>query len=102
MKFPKKTKATAMVVVAEIQEDTGNPALNSYRNMQSTLGSFYQDNNSETMELRRQLDELKEQLAEKDVPKPATVDDQLALMEKSYEMAAKYLPQKYKYPETPA
>src|SRR5690606_24011000 len=37
----------------------GNPALNSYRNMQSTLGSFYQDDNAETMELRRQLDEMK-------------------------------------------
>ncbi|CAI9685577.1 conjugative transposon protein TraM [Elizabethkingia anophelis] len=71
----------------------GNPALSSYRNMQSTLGNFYQDDNSETMELRRQLDELKEQLAERDIPKPTTVDDQLALMEKSYQMAAKYLPQ---------
>ena len=70
----------------------GNPALNSYRNMQSTLGSFYNDDNSETMELRRQLDELKEQLAEKDVPAVTTVDDQLKLMEKSYQMAAKYLP----------
>jgi len=69
-----------------------NPAVNSYRNMQRTLSSFYQDDNSETAELRRQLDELKEQLAEKDVPKPVTVDDQIALMEKSYEMAAKYLP----------
>ncbi|MGX1752868.1 conjugative transposon protein TraM [Sphingobacterium sp. NPDC055346] len=72
---------------------SGNSTLNSYRNAQSTLGSFYQDNNSETMELRRQLDELKEQLAEKDVPRATTVDDQLALMEKSYQMAAKYLPQ---------
>ena len=71
----------------------GNPALSSYRNMQSTLGSFYQDNNSETMELRRQVDEMKAKLAEKDVPPVATVDDQLKLMEKSYEMAAKYLPQ---------
>lgn len=70
----------------------GNPALHSYRNMQSTLGNFYQDDNAETMELRRQLDELKEQLAEQNVPKPVTVDDQIALMEKSYEMAAKYLP----------
>ncbi|MGV2528314.1 UNVERIFIED_CONTAM: conjugative transposon protein TraM, partial [Bacillus thuringiensis] len=41
---------------------------------------------------RKQLDELKEKLAEKDVPKSVTVDDQLALMEKSYQMAAKYLP----------
>lgn len=81
---------------------SGNSALNSYRNAQSTLGSFYQDNNSETMELRRQLDELKEQLAEKDVPKAATIDDQLALMEKSYEMAAKYLPTGTSTPEAPA
>lgn len=71
----------------------GNTALNSYRNAQSTLGSFYQDNNSETMELRKQVDELKAKLSEKDVPPVATVDDQLKLMEKSYEMAAKYLPQ---------
>lgn len=69
-----------------------NPALNSYRNMQNTLGSFYQDDNSETMELRRQLDELKEQLAEKNIPAASTVDDQLKLMEKSYQMAVKYLP----------
>ncbi|WP_348797879.1 conjugative transposon protein TraM [Flavobacterium adhaerens] len=69
-----------------------NHGLNSYRNTQSALSSFYQDNNSETMELRRQLDEMKEKLAEKDVPPVATVDDQLKLMEKSYEMAAKYLP----------
>ena len=72
---------------------SSNPALNSYRNSQSALSSFYQDNNSETMELRRQLDGMKEKLAEKDVPPVATVDDQLKLMEKSYEMAAKYLPQ---------
>ena len=71
---------------------SGNPALSSYRNMQSTLGSFYQNENSETMELRKQLDEMKEKLAEKDVPPVTTVDDQLALMEKSYQMAAKYLP----------
>ena len=69
-----------------------NPALNSYRNGQSTLGSFYKDDNSETKELRKQLEELKEKLAEKDVPARVTVDDQLALMEKSYQMAAKYLP----------
>lgn len=72
---------------------SSDPAISSYRNQQNTLGSFYQDNDAETMELRRQLDELKEQLAEKEMPPTATVDDHLALMEKSYEMAAKYLPQ---------
>lgn len=69
-----------------------NPALNSYRNVQSTLGSFYKEDNSETQELHKQLEELKEKLAEKDIPAKVTVDDQLALMEKSYQMAAKYLP----------
>ena len=77
----------------------GNPTVNSYRNAQSALGSFYQDDNRETVELRKQLDELKEQLADKDVPKPTTVDDQLALMEKSYQMAAKYLPKGTNSPE---
>lgn len=71
----------------------GNSNLNSYRNSQNALGSFYSNDNSETEELRRQLDELKEQLADRDVPKPTTVDDQIALMEKSYQIAAKYLPQ---------
>lgn len=78
--------------VPDQAEEPNNPALNSYRNAQSTLGSFYQQDNGETKELRRQLEQLKEELAQKDVPAPATIDDQLALMEKSYQMAAKYLP----------
>lgn len=69
-----------------------NPALNSYRSAQSTLTSFYDNSDFETQELRRQVEELKEQLAEKDVPPTTTVEDQLALMEKSYEMASRYLP----------
>ncbi|MFZ4860906.1 conjugative transposon protein TraM [Sphingobacterium sp. Mn56C] len=74
-------------------EGYGTPALNSYRNTQSELSSFYREDNSETTQLRKQLADLKEKLAEKDmIPKPVTVDDQLALMEKSYQMAAKYLP----------
>ncbi|MDQ6532132.1 conjugative transposon protein TraM [Flavobacterium sp. LHD-85] len=73
-------------------EKYGSPAVHSYRNAQNELGSFYENDNSETRELRRQLDELKEKLAEKDVPAAITASDQLALMEKSYQMAAKYLP----------
>ncbi len=73
-------------------ERHSNPALNSYHNAQSTLGSFYQGDDSQTLELQKQLDELKEQLAEKEVPSTVTVENQLALMEKSYQMAAKYLP----------
>ena len=70
-----------------------NPALNSYRNAQRTLTSFYDNSDDQMRELRKQIEELKEQLAEKDVPPETTVEDQLALMEKSYEMASRYLPQ---------
>ncbi|MFB9080185.1 conjugative transposon protein TraM [Flavobacterium procerum] len=73
-------------------EEPKNPALGSYQSAQNALGSFYQQENGETKELRRELEQLKEELAQKDIPSPATVDDQLALMEKSYQMAAKYLP----------
>ncbi len=78
----------------ENQTSTGysNPSLNSYRNMQNTLGNFYEEENSETKKLREELEELKEQLAERDIPEPMTIDDQLALMEKSYQIATKYLP----------
>ena len=71
---------------------TASPVLHSYQRAQNTLGSFYQDNDAETAELRKELYELKQKLADKDVPKQVTVDDQIALMEKSYQMAAKYLP----------
>ncbi|SFO39559.1 Bacteroides conjugative transposon TraM protein [Paenimyroides ummariense] len=73
-------------------ESTSNSHVYSYQSAQGTLNSFYEKDNNETQELRKQLEELKRELAEKDIPKPPTVDDQLALMEKSYQMAAKYLP----------
>lgn len=69
-----------------------NPAVNSYRNAQNTLGTFYQNENSETFQLRKQLEEMRQKLAEKEIPAGVTAADQLALMEKSYQMAAKYLP----------
>ena len=71
---------------------TTNASLNSYRNAQNTLGSFYNKDNSETQELRKQLDEVKKELARKEETPTNIVDNQLELMEKSYQMAAKYLP----------
>ncbi|REC61879.1 conjugative transposon protein TraM [Chryseobacterium pennae] len=69
-----------------------NRSLTSYQNAQSTLGAFYRDDDREKLELRRKVDQLQEKLSEKDVPAGPTMKDQLALMEKSYEMASKYLP----------
>ena len=77
--------------------NTPNPnstAINSYRNAQQTLGSFYSsDNNYESQQLKKEVQDLKDELKRKDeVPVSASIDNQLALMEKSYQMAAKYLP----------
>lgn len=68
-----------------------NPALNSYRNIQNTLGAFY-ENNNETDALRKELEDLKKQLVQKESSQNP-MESQLKLMEKSYEMAAKYFPQ---------
>ncbi|MFC3356009.1 conjugative transposon protein TraM [Sphingobacterium zeae] len=69
-----------------------NTSLNSYQQAQQTLGAFYRDDEQEKLALRKQVDELKERLSDRNVPQPATLNDQLALMEKSYEMASRYLP----------
>lgn len=69
-----------------------NSSLSSYQNAQQTLGSFYRDDDSEKLALRKQVDELKDRLSEKNVPQTPSLNDQLALMEKSYEMASRYLP----------
>lgn len=75
-----------------------NPALNSYRNIQSSLGTFYEENN-EAEALRRELEELKGNLEQKE-SNGNPMENQLALMEKSYEMAAKYFPQNNSEEET--
>ncbi|WP_317043899.1 conjugative transposon protein TraM [Chryseobacterium polytrichastri] len=67
-------------------------ALNSYRNIQGTLGSFYEDK-GKTTRLQSEVQSLKAQLVQKEETAPVNpVQNQLALMEKSYQMAAKYFP----------
>ncbi|MGO4709019.1 conjugative transposon protein TraM [Chryseobacterium sp. 2TAF14] len=68
-------------------------AVNSYRNAQQTLGSFYSRDDQEVNNLRKEISRLKTEAMQNDVvPAGLRVNDQLALMEKSYQMAAKYLP----------
>lgn len=70
-------------------------AVASYRNAQNTLSSFYgsDESNYESQQLKKEVQDLREELRRKDeVPASASIDNQLALMEKSYQMAAKYLP----------
>lgn len=65
-------------------------SLHSYRNAQHSLSNFYREDESrQVQKLQKQIDELQGQQQ----PAPASnLDSQLALMEKSYEMASRYLP----------
>ncbi|MDM1465162.1 conjugative transposon protein TraM [Myroides odoratimimus] len=78
------------------EESTYTPYQRSYENYkqsQEVLSSFYDNTESpETDKLKKQIAELEQQLQEKDTPTPITMDSQLELMEKSFQMAAKYLP----------
>ncbi|WP_060873544.1 conjugative transposon protein TraM [Myroides odoratus] len=77
-------------------EPTYTPYERSYQNYKQTqdvLGSFYDSTeNPETDRLKKQIEELEKRLEEKDTPTALTMDNQLELMEKSFQMAAKYLP----------
>ncbi|MBF0651565.1 conjugative transposon protein TraM [Dysgonomonas sp. GY75] len=69
-------------------------SVSAYRDMNRTLGNFYEkpNNDPEKEEMKKKLEELEAKLNEKD-GKQSAMDEQLALMEKSYEMAARYMPQ---------
>lgn len=66
---------------------------NAYNDINRTLGSFYEQpaEDPEKEEMRLKLEELNARLEQTESPRNA-MDEQLALMEKSYELAAKYLP----------
>ncbi|MCP1994402.1 conjugative transposon protein TraM [Flavobacterium sp. HSC-61S13] len=68
-------------------------AYQNYRQNQEQINSFYQNRDTkETEELKKQIEDLKLELSDKDTQVPITIDNQLELMEKSFQMAAKYLP----------
>lgn len=65
----------------------------AYHDINTTLGSFYStpEEDSEKEELRRRVEELETMMAEQQ-SQPSSMDEQIALLEKSYELAAKYMP----------
>lgn len=68
-------------------------AVNSYRNAQQTLSSFYGRDDQEVNNLRKEISRLKNEAKQNNgVPAGLGMNDQLELMERSYQMAAKYLP----------
>lgn len=71
-----------------------NPALagqKSYQDIRHNLGNFYEDD-GEKEGLRREIQDLKREIDNSRETPRNPVQDQLAIMEKSYQMAAKYLP----------
>ena len=65
----------------------------AYRDLNATLGNFYEqpkNDNAEMDELLERIASLESEL-ESGKGKASSMDDQVALMEKSYELAAKYM-----------
>ena len=61
--------------------------------LSQTLGSFYQPSgDAANEELQKRISELEQKLSSQTSSGSSNVDDQLALMEKSYQLAAKYMP----------
>ncbi|WP_330746950.1 conjugative transposon protein TraM [Chryseobacterium sp. CP-77] len=76
-----------------ILQESDQNAVNSYRNAQQTLSSFYGRDDQEVNNLRKEISRLKNEAMQNNAaPVGLGINDQLELMEKSYQMAAKYLP----------
>ena len=65
----------------------------AYNDINATLGSFYEEprEDPEKEALKAELEELKQSMAQQQNSQP-TYADQVALLEKSFELAAKYMP----------
>ncbi|MHB9143198.1 MAG: conjugative transposon protein TraM [Paludibacter sp.] len=75
--------------IAKIQSSN-----NAYRQVNRNLGSFFESSKekSDNKPTNRKLEELSAKIQESNSRK-STIADQIELMEKSYQMAAKYIPQ---------
>ena len=65
----------------------------AYHGINQTLGDFYEKpkEDSETEKLKKEVEDLKNQLAHQE--QPDRMAEQLKLMEKSYQLASKYMPE---------
>ena len=66
----------------------------AYEDINRTLGNFYETpaDDPEKEEMRERIEKLEAMVARQAEPEGSTLDDQVALLEKSYELAAKYMP----------
>lgn len=86
---------------SERPNETIHASANAYRDMNRTLGNFYEQpkEDPEKEEMRKELEELREMAYNRQTEKE-TADEQLALLEKSYQLAAKYMPHNQGQPFT--
>ena len=81
---------------AEAGQSSIRTSADAYRDINRQIGSFYEqpepEDDQKTLELEWRIQELERQ-AEEDRRAKEAADEQLRLMEKSYEMASRYLPQ---------
>ena len=77
---------------AQPRRGGGASSANAYRDINHQLSTFYETPpvDEEKEELKRQVAELTDRLQRQQNTTP-TADDQMALLEKSYELAAKYM-----------
>lgn len=83
-------------------KETIQASASAYRDINRTLGNFYEEpkEDPEKEELKQKLEELNARLQQAESSPQSTMDDQIALMEKSYQLAAKYMPQGQGQPTT--
>ena len=75
-------------------QDGFHASASAYQDINRTLGSFYDAprEDPEKEELRARLEELENRMSSEQQSPAITVNDQMALLEKSYQLAAKYMP----------
>lgn len=75
-------------------QDGFHASASAYQDINRTLGSFYEAprEDPEKEELRARLAELENRMSSEQQSPTITVNDQMALLEKSYQLAAKYMP----------
>lgn len=73
----------------------------AYRQLGKTLGNFYDEpqKDEEKERLRAEVESLRESLTAQQTKPQSAYDEQVALLEKSYELAAKYMPGQERAPK---
>jgi conjugative transposon TraM protein len=87
------TSATRSIASQSRQPSSVHSSAQAYQDLNRTLGSFYETprEDPEKERLREEVEELKSLIYETESRK-SSVDEQLELMERSFQMAARYMP----------